>query len=156
MDYLAHPLWTRAVYNKAEHPWWGAFWGVFPDTISWVPFFFYRLFTGGGGMPSVVLPAWMDFLYGISHSVIVFGVVIGVIYILKKRIPMYMWGWLLHISIDVPTHAAERWPTPFLWPISEVKFPGVSWGTEWFMIANYLLLALVYVYLFLEKRKEQK
>lgn len=104
----------------------------------------------------MVLPAWMDFLYGISHSVIVFGVVIGVIYILKKRIPIYLWGWLLHISIDVPTHAAERWPTPFLWPISEVKFPGVSWGTEWFMIANYLLLALVYVYLFLEKRKEQK
>jgi hypothetical protein len=154
MDYFAHALWTRAVYHKTPHPWYGAFWGVFPDTISWVPFFFYRLFTGGAGMPSEVLPAWMDFLYGISHSVVVFAVVCGIIFLFKRHLPIYLWGWLLHIFIDVPTHAATRWPTPFLWPLVDVKFPGVSWGTPWFMYANYAALIGVYIYLYLLNKKK--
>jgi len=149
MDYLAHALWTRAVYHEAKHPWWGAFWGVFPDTVSWVPFFFYRIFTSGfsSGRSDLVLPGWMDSLYGVSHSVVVFAVVVFIIYLVKKRIPIYIWGWLLHIAIDVPTHSANMWPTPFLWPVSDFKFPGISWGTQSFMIANYAILSIVYLYI---------
>jgi hypothetical protein len=97
----------------------------------------------------------MDFLYGLSHSLIVFAAVMLIIFIVKKRVPIYMWGWLLHISIDVPTHAAERWPTPFLWPASTLHFPGVSWGTSWFMVANYSLLAIVYIYLYYQGRRHK-
>jgi len=156
MDYLAHALWTRAVYHKTPHPWYGAFWGVFPDTIAWVPFLFYRIFTHGlsSGRPDLALPAWMDFMYGFSHSLIIFGVTCLLVYLLTRRIPIYLWGWLIHIAIDIPTHAAEMWPTPFLWPLGDIKFPGVSWGTSWFMIANYTLLAGVYLYLYFSARRK--
>lgn len=107
-------------------------------------------------MPSETLPAWMDFLYGISHSVVIFAAVCGIVFLFKRHIPIYLWGWLIHIAIDVPTHAASLWPTPFLWPIADVKFPGVSWGASWFMISNYAALAGVYIYLYLRKRKNNK
>jgi len=155
MDYLAHTLWTRAIYHKSKHPWWGTFWGVFPDTISWVPFLIYRLFTSGisGGRPSLILPPWMEFLYGFSHSIIIFAVAWLAIYIVKKSVPIYFYGWLFHIFIDVPTHSAAAWPTPFLWPISEYRFNGTSWGGQWFMIANYSGLLLVYIYLVYQRKK---
>lgn len=158
MDYLAHALWTRAIYHKTQHPWWGAFWGVFPDTISWVPFFFYRIFTGGFERPGLgsALPAWMDALYGLSHSLVILGIAVGAVYLIKRRIPIYLWGWLIHICIDIPTHAATLWPTPFLWPIAHVRFPGISWGSSWFMTLNYSLLAIVYVYLYYLRRRTEK
>lgn len=155
MDYLAHGLWGYAIYSRSPRPWLGAFWNVFPDTISWVPFFFYRTFTSGFGRPELGagLPEWMDFLYGLSHSVVVFAAALCISYVIYRRIPIYIWGWLIHIAIDVPTHAATIWPTPFLWPIADVKFPGISWGTQWFMIANYAALAIVYISIYYRRRK---
>jgi hypothetical protein len=156
MDYLAHALWTRAIYARSPHPWWGAFWGVFPDTICWVPFLIVRLFSTNSLRPDVggALPEWVSFMYGLSHSVVVFAVVVGALYIIRRRVPIYIWGWLIHIAIDVPTHAADRWPTPFLWPVADFHFPGVSWGSSWFMIANYIALIGIYAYLYYQKRSD--
>ncbi len=155
MDYLAHALWTRAVYNGSPKPWWGAFWGVFPDTICWVPFLLVRLVSADTARPEVggSLPEWVSFMYGLSHSVVVFAAVVAIVYLVYRRIPIYIWGWLIHIAIDVPTHAADRWPTPFLWPAADVHFPGISWGTGWFMVANYTLIAMVYLYMYLRSKK---
>lgn len=152
MDYLAHGLWGYAIYRKTPRPWWGVLWCVFPDTISWVPFLIYRLASGEVGPPSYILPPWMDVLYGLSHSVVIFSLVALGVYVVMRRLPIYFWGWLIHIAIDVPTHATGRWPTPFLWPLHNVTFPGVSWGEQWFMIANYALFAIVFISIYYRGR----
>jgi len=71
----------------------------------------------------------------------------------NKRVPFELLGWLLHILIDIPTHSYSFYPTPFLWPISQFKFDGISWAIPWFMIANYSALALVFLSLFLINKR---
>ncbi len=65
-----------------------------------------------------------------------------------------MWGWLLHILIDIPTHK-NFYETPFLFPLSGYRFShGISWGHPTFMIINYGALAAVYLFWFLVLRKK--
>jgi hypothetical protein len=70
--------------------------------------------------------------------------VAGIVYYFWKEWALLLGGWPLHIIMDIPTHSREFFPTPFLWPISDVTFNGISWATAWFMIANYSLLAIVF------------
>ncbi|MBI5742400.1 MAG: hypothetical protein HZA25_00995 [Candidatus Niyogibacteria bacterium] len=46
--------------------------------------------------------------------------------------------------MDVPTHTYLFFPTPLFWPFSHYYFSGISWGTPWFLITNYSLLALTF------------
>ncbi len=39
------------------------------------------------------------------------------------------------------------YPTLFLWPLSDWYYDGNSWGTLWFMIANYSCLLIVFILL---------
>jgi hypothetical protein len=61
--------------------------------------------------------------------------------------PREMFGWLLHILIDIPSHTLLLYPTPFLWPLSDIKVDGVSWGRPWFMALNYSALLIVFIML---------
>jgi hypothetical protein len=71
----------------------------------------------------------------------------------KKKGPLISLGWALHILIDIPSHAATFYPTPFLFPISNYRFThGISWSNKWFMIINYSLLLLVSLYFFNRKK----
>ncbi len=106
-------------------------------------------------------------LYNISHSLIVFILIFALAAVLlrvklppslklwrtSRRMPWEMSGWLLHILVDIPTHSYRFYPTPFLWPFSEWKFNGFSWGVPWFIILNYSALILVYLVL---RRKKSK
>lgn len=58
-----------------------------------------------------------------------------------------MAAWGLHILLDVPTHARSFYPTPFLWPLSDWTFDGVSWTAPWALALNYTLLALTWTWL---------
>jgi hypothetical protein len=65
-----------------------------------------------------------------------------------------MWGWALHIVIDIFTHK-NFYETPFLFPVSGFRFShGISWAHPTFMLVNYLALATVYVIWFLVLRKK--
>ena len=88
-------------------------------------------------------------LYDISHSLIIFFLVVVVLFIIFRKVILELSGWLLHILIDIPTHSYRFYPTPFLWPISGIKFNGLSWATPWFIIINYS--AIIFVYLILRK-----
>ncbi len=73
-----------------------------------------------------------------------------------RRFPYELLGWLLHILIDIPTHSYSFYPTPFLWPISQYKFDGISWGTPWFMIVNYSSLAISYLVLWWKGKRTKR
>lgn len=178
MDIFAHGLWTGAAYRainlKRERPlkvWWAIFWGILPDLFAFTPMFVWMIWgllfgeQGFSGFqhPDEAEPIAGDTypmlqlahsLYNISHSLAIFLLVAGLIGFSFKKIPWEMGGWLIHILLDIPSHSYKFFPTPFLWPFSEWKFDGWSWGQPWFMAVNYSLLAIVYFWFWYKKRKK--
>ena len=158
---------------------WAAFWGVAPDVFSFgfaFAWLFLRWATGqseqffphdpahpelqfGTGDPSnatIPLGQLTAILYQFTHSAVIFFAVFGVIVLFRlrsRRIPWEMAGWLFHILIDIPTHSYRFYPTPALWPLSEWRFDGFSWGTPWFLITDYLAILAVYFF-FLRRRQK--
>ena len=157
MDYFAHGLWSYIAFHKKKEVLWAVFFGLLPDTIAWVPYFLYRLFAQAsfGGKPVLAeIPDWVQFLYGFSHSIFTCAAVFLIVYIVRRKIPYFMWSWpLLHIAIDIPTHRADFLPTPFLWPFSDYAFPGFSWSEPWFLITNYTLIIGSLFYIRYRKKK---
>ncbi len=149
---------------------WATFWGVFPDLFAFTPLFSFLIFeailgnvdfssfpqpdsvepTRGGAS---VLFGVTGTLYSLSHSLIIFGAVLGLVYIFSKRFPWEMLGWLLHIVIDIPTHSYTFYPASFLWPLSDLKVNGLSWANSRFMTVNYSAMAVVYLILWRIKKK---
>jgi len=180
MDIIAHGLWTAAATRfanrskKTEKPikiGWATFWGIFPDLFAFAPLFSFLIVGAILGNvnfshlpgPDSLEPAQGDTLflfkltgtlYSMSHSLIIFGIVLGLIYVILKRFPWEMMGWLLHVLIDIPTHSYAFYPTPFLWPLSDVKLGGLSWANPWFMAVNYAAIIIVYIILWRTGKKK--
>jgi len=96
-------------------------------------------------LPQPIRP---DTLYLFSHSLAVFIAVFGVTWLVRRRLALAMLAWPLHILMDIPSHRAGMYGTPFLWPFSSYRFDGVSWGRPRFMLLNYTLIASAYLLLF--------
>ncbi len=161
MDYLAHGLWSYLLFLKTKHPWYAVFFGVLPDTLSWLIYFFYIVFSSetffGRPHPEVV-PDGIMVLYNITHSLVLFAVVLLICLLIFrhwKRIPVFIYAYPIHILIDIPTHRRDFLPTPFLWPLSDWRFPGISWAEPWFMLLNYAaILALLWYFVLWKKKRK--
>ncbi|MBS3168569.1 hypothetical protein J4216_05560 [Candidatus Woesearchaeota archaeon] len=156
MDTLAHFLWTFAIYFRTSYRWLAGLFAILPDFLSFGVFIIYSLIFGTfhpGKPPLETLPEYVFIAYNITHSLVIFLIVFGLIYIISKKIPWVLGGWLLHIFIDIPTHTRDYFPTPFLWPISSFTLNGISWANPWFIIINYGLLIIIFAYLFIKYRK---
>lgn len=170
MDIFAHMLWTNAVFYKkyvAEKS--GRFWavafGVLPDLVVFTPAFVYGVyeafFHNGRtfGPNAFFSQAWpfryAAFGYNFTHSLVIFAVAMAIVTLLRRGRQYWpMWGWALHILIDIPSHKGF-YETPFLFPLSSYKFDfGTSWANPVYMIVNYSLLAAVYLFWFLVLRKK--
>ena len=177
MDIFAHALWAGAgatklndSLEKKQKPkisiWWSGFWGVFPDFFAFsIPTILsaWAVIVGGKSFSEIshhgphianTAPgfdlAW--YLYQYSHSLIIFLIVFGIVWLIFKKPKLVMVGWLLHILIDIPSHSLQFFPTPFLFPISNYHFAyGVRWSTPWFMIINYAFLLITMLYFFVRK-----
>lgn len=164
MDIFAHGLWAGAAGAAANRKLprrlpmpWIVLWGVFPDLFAFTPTFvlmFWLHWFGnppaplsrfGGGVREL-LPVFLQphNLYLLSHSLIVFAAIFGAVWLLRRKPALMLLAWPLHILMDIPTHRAGRFGTPFLWPLSDYRFDGISWGQQWFMILNYSALAACY------------
>jgi len=158
------------------------FWGIFPDLFAFalpIAWILLELLLGKISIsdlpgPEKIEPPQQNFvsilqivslLYSISHSLVVFSSAFIIITVwlswkrkaspenFKSIIPWELGGWALHILIDIPTHSSAFFSTPFLWPISNVRFGGISWGTPWFLALDYLTIFVVYFF-FLRKKKK--
>ncbi|MEK6955625.1 MAG: hypothetical protein AABW52_03115 [Nanoarchaeota archaeon] len=160
MDIFAHALWTYAlfrIFNKKKYAISGAIFGVLPDLVAFIPFFFYMLINNiHFQRDASIFPHYTLIAYNITHSFIIFLVSFIVVYLILRKIALPMLGWGLHILIDIPSHTADFFPTPFLWPISNLTISGISWADKYFMIFNYSLIILVYSYISLIKERNFK
>ncbi|MBI5267911.1 MAG: hypothetical protein HY851_11830 [candidate division Zixibacteria bacterium] len=158
MDILAHALWTNLAYWNADTSTrlWATAFGVAPDALSFGPELVRSMVSRQAKKWRKVdestfedinrtIPRWVFRLYDITHSIPIWSVVFFGWWWLVGSMPLAYLGWLGHILVDIPTHSKRFFPTPFLWPLSDYKFDGISWGVRWFMIANYGSLAVTYL-----------
>lgn len=170
MDILSHGIWgslyAKAVNPKLDKPIklrWAFWWGVFPDLFAFVPVFAWSIIRVIRGLPLAIhrplteIEPWTpgfdnlsdvtQFLYQLSHSLIVFAIVAVVLYAVRRRAFWTIIPWMMHILMDIPTHSYKFYATPFLWPLSGWKFNGISWGQWWFMILNYFVIVVLFLIL---------
>jgi hypothetical protein len=166
MDIFAHALWTNAVFYKKyaqerTQRFLAVFFGIVPDLISFTPATLYALFSHSHfGPESFNMSIWVyryaQQSYNVTHSLVVFAAVMLIVALVRKgKIYWPLWGWALHILIDIPSHKGF-YETPFLYPLSHYKFEhGISWGHPTYMLINYSSLAVVYLVWFFVIRKNK-
>ncbi len=151
MDTFAHALWSYIIFHNSEFVWYAVLAGILPDVLSWGIYMVVGFYQHKGkkwGKPDIKsIPRWVFTLYGITHSIFSMILVFTITSILLGEFPYFLLAWPIHVLIDIPTHSRDFLPTPFLWPVSDWKFPGFSWGQKWFMIVNYSLLVIAFLIL---------
>ncbi len=165
MDIVSHGLWGGIAFgrkNKKEYAK-ALFFGVAPDLFSFGIFFVASVlgiasrpdFSAGPPDPSSI-PSYVHTLYDITHSLVVFAIAFGLVWLIRKKpfIPMLAWG--LHIMIDIPTHSFDFFPTPFLWPLSDLGVDGIPWGREIIWYPNIALLVALHLWLLVSRIKKRK
>ncbi len=162
MEIVAHALWAAAatIGTKKRFPVrcslaWTVWWTAFPDVLAFGPAFVLGVWlrlagslpaaeSHGGHLPHAHLGLP---LYPFGHSLLAFLLVFAIVSILARRIVWELFGWLLHILIDIPTHSFSYYATRFLWPVSDFRVDGIAWWTRWFWVCTYAALALVYFWI---------
>lgn len=132
MNIAAHALWGVALTpkSKANELKWAVFWSVFSDLI-WLIFLLpYLILVGAIPDDFSSSPWWFYHLYGLGHSMVVWGIINFVLVALRKW-RWYLLFWLFHILVDIPGHI--RFATPFLYPLSSLRLNG------WFSWDNYAI-----------------
>ena len=165
MDIVAHALWTmggavavRQRFQSTIRIGWATFWGIFPDLFSFAIPAVVRIWWFASGVTSSLLPnaqsgqhfqyVWQ--LYYFSHSLVVFAMVFGIVWVSAKRPILELLGWGLHILIDIPTHEGMFAPH-FLWPFSSYGVSGIRWENHWFQALNYCALGFVCFWMWVQR-----
>lgn len=157
MDIFSHGLWSYVIFNKKDK-WKAVLSGILPDVISFGPYFVMSIFAGSftRGKPGLdSLPSYVFSLYNITHSFITFVLIALLLYIITRKFYLWLLAWPLHVFIDIFSHDASFFPTPFLYPISSYRFSGYNWAHPKFIIINYILLIIAYVYLSANKKRNK-
>lgn len=166
MDIISHGLYGGVGFGrKNKRAFLIAFlFGILPDALSFGVYFvlgifgFIELGTNGGGPPDPkFIPQFVYIMYDITHSLVIFALFAGILYLLGRKTLLWLsLGWPLHILVDIPTHDATFFPTPFLWPISNFTIDGVSWGTPWIFFPNVALIIGLYTYWWYSHKKRRR
>ncbi|MBI1993623.1 MAG: hypothetical protein HYV05_00975 [Deltaproteobacteria bacterium] len=158
MDTLAHGLWGGVgFYAASQRKFASAFiLGMAPDLLSFGlfhashPEWIVQRFSGRttGPPPLTMLPEFVFHAYNWTHSLVIWGALFALIWLLRKSPPWPLLAWGLHILSDIPTHGPGYFPTPYLWPLPTPYVQGIAWSTPWFMAANYSALLIAYLMAF--------
>lgn len=163
MDTLSHGLWGGLLFGrKSKRDFWAAFaFGVGPDLFS------FGIFTGmtalglvsgldwSSGPPNPnLVPEYVHQLYNVTHSLLVFAITFGAVWLMRKKPYWPMLAWAFHIVLDIPTHSTAFFPTPFLWPIWGYRVNGISWAHPIIFFANWVLLVVGYVFTRYKRRQK--
>ncbi len=155
MDIISHGLYGGVlVGRKSKKSYWTAFFfGIAPDLFS------FGIFSavvwlgyasgpdwGVGPVDPALIPQYVHSAYNVTHSLVVFLFAFALVWLLRGKPMWEMLGWLFHILLDIFTHSLSFFPTPFLWPLFDYRFPGTSWSHPAIFIPNVLILLSLYGY----------
>lgn len=174
MDVFSHGLWGFAVSypqaQKQKNPkraLWGLVLGMLPDVIPFLPVQLYFLFNRSSFSPSLFFPepqhwvfSWAIESYNYTHSLVLFLIALVIVMVIRHRQgrPLLWWplmAWGLHVLMDIPTHP-DFFSTPFLFPLSSFTLAGrgVSWANPWVFGLNWVAIAVTYVWIRRDVRKQ--
>lgn len=158
MDILSHGLYGGVAFGRiSKRDYITAFlFGIAPDLLAFGTFFIINLFSFGSlGKPDLAsIPQYIFITYDLSHSLVIFAVFFALLWFIGyKHFAKLTLAWPLHILVDIPTHDATFFPTPFLWPISDFHIDGISWGHPMIFIPNVVLLLGLYGYWYIKQRR---
>ena len=152
MDILGHALWGYVVFRKKALTKWTVLMAMMPDLLSFGIYLVILLFTGRlykitailGGPEFHTIPNYVIFIYNTTHSLLIAGMFGIFVYLKYRKYMVLIWGWMMHIGIDIFTHTDTFFPTHILYPVSYVHFSFIRWSDPWFMIANYTAFIVIY------------
>jgi hypothetical protein len=136
---------------------------VLPDVMQMLPVLAWWWFSGGtfsavtafaislpGQEPT--MPTAVVFvshhLHCLAHSAVVALVVSVLLWRWRHLLWIPLLGWWSHIVIDVFTHSADYYASPVLYPFTDRGFDGMAWNNSWFLALNYLMLAVIGLWLY--------
>lgn len=153
VDFVSHALWGGAAFGRKNRASFLLAVGIsiLPDVLTEGLFGVLHLMNVGGmprweqGHPNITdYPMFAQNLYNATHSLVIFVIVFVLSGIVTRRPVWIIAAWGLHILIDIPTHSLVLFPTPFLWPISDVRINGIDWDTSVVWTIDLVLLIIVY------------
>ncbi len=128
--------------------------GILPDFFSFGIYSFERVFRNRYifGPPALKsLPSYVFQSYFTTHSLVTALAFIIIISILFEKIWPATLAWPLHILTDIPLHSQAYFPTPFLYPFSDIMIDGFPLVKHLWVAVCYweiIILLIVLVYLF--------
>ena len=149
MDIISHGLWGGlSSGQKNKKMFWTAFAiGVSPDLFSFGLLFAGRILGlvsgpdwSAGPPDPASIPQFVDSFYNVTHSLVIFALVFGLVWFIRKKPFIPLFAWAAHIVLDIFTHSVDFYPTPFLWPVSDFVIDGISWGQPIIFFPNLVLL----------------
>ena len=176
MDIVAHTLWAAAgaAFIHCRRPLSRStvvatlVLAALPDVIHLLPLAGWWLFADGsfaalleyavavpGQEPALppLVGLLSHHLHCVMHSAPIAGLVTLALWALRRTLWIPLLGWWSHIVIDVFTHSADYYAVPVLYPFTERGFDGIAWITPWFVVLNYVVLALTGLWLLLTRRR---
>jgi len=165
MDIVSHGLYGGVAFGRKNRTsfWLSFFFGIAPDLFSfglftigtWVGLFEHPDWSSGRHPDPSAIPTFVHMLYDTTHSFVIFAFVFGLIWFLRKK-PLYeLLAWPLHILVDIPTHSAAFFPTPFLWPLSDYTVDGYPWSRPEIFIPNVLLILFLYAWWYRSRSRRE-
>ena len=155
MDIISHALWTNVAYLKMQRRTriWAVLFGILPDIVSFGPFFVeeiaFHTVRGTITQFSAAGVRYITTAYNLTHSLVLFAAVVGIVWLVWRKPYLPLAGWGLHIVIDIFSHSRAFFPTPFLYPISNYTVDAISWTYPYFLLPNFAVLAAVYLLIYL-------
>lgn len=153
MDFVSHALWGGVTFGRKNRNVFllAVIISLLPDILTEGLFGFLYLLNIGGmpgwehGHPNITdYPMFAQTLYNATHSLIVFALAFLLLWIIARK-PLWVVGaWGLHILIDIPTHSLTLFPTPFLWPVSDLRVNGIGWDNAVILGIDAILLLAAY------------
>ncbi len=157
MDVFSHGFWGGLFFGKNRRLlFWAVLFGVLPDVIAFSPLLFYAYnghFVLGSQPDMSMYPQTILTLYSITHSLVIAIPIYFFIRFFNRELSYAFLAWPLHILFDIPTHTADYFPTPFLYPISNFHISGISWSQPYFFIANYTAIVAISIFLIAKKHR---
>lgn len=157
MDVIAHGFWGGISFGRRSRNLFllAFLFGVLPDVIPFAYIFLTRFIPDGFRfVPVEEIPSYVYSLYNFTHSLIVALLFLLICLLVWRGRGWIVAAWPLHVIFDIFTHDLEFFPTPYLWPFATPLVAGVSWLNLEVLLANWILLLVLYFIFFLTKKRD--